>query len=170
MSPVRNKPSKKTADLRITNRTSNGMNKKIITLCSSANFYKHVNEVADELEKRGFKTIVPLDCRSMKKTGNYDVSVVKTWYKDPADFHKKAFFIRDHFREIEKADVILMVNDEKHGLKGYIGPNGLMEMALAYYLKKPIYILNEVTKDNSVYEEVMGVGAQLLNGDLNKLK
>ncbi len=143
---------------------------KTIIICSSAAFYRHVNQIADELETLGFKTVVPLDCRRMKKTGNYDVSVVKTWYKNPNDFHKKAFYINDHFKEIENGDIVLAVNDEKHNYQGYIGPNVIIEMGLAYYLKKPIYVLNPVDSEMPTYEEVHGLGSTIINGDLSKIK
>jgi hypothetical protein len=40
---------------------------KSIVLCSSANFYKHLNEVADQLEKMGFKAVTPHNAREMRK-------------------------------------------------------------------------------------------------------
>ena len=139
---------------------------KTITVCSSAAFYEHVNQIADELEKKGYKVLVPQNAIKMREQGDYTVEVHKTWYDNPEDFHKKRKFMDDHFKEVEKCDAVLIVNDEKRGIAGYIGPNGLMEMALGYYLKKPIYVLNEVTKDNSVYEEVLGMGCVILNGKL----
>src|SRR3990167_6663602 len=117
---------------------------KTITLCSSASFYKHVGEIADKLEKRGYKVIIPLTAGKMRKSGNYDVSAVKTWIQNKDDLHKKKKLMDEHFKEVERSDAILVVNDEKHGVAGYIGPNAFMEMAVAYYLKKPIYILNGV--------------------------
>lgn len=143
---------------------------KTITICASSTFYKHVNEIADDLEKRGYKTIVPENAVTMGQTGNYDVDSLKTWYDNPEDFRKKRQFMDHHFAEVEKADAILLVNDEKKGIKGYIGPNGLMEMALAYYLKKPIFILNDIDKDHNVYEEVFGMGCIILHGDISKIK
>lgn len=145
------------------------MKKKVITICASSNFYKHVNQVADELEAKGFEVIVPHNAAIMRKTGDYDVVKLRTWLKDPSEFTKKQKFMDMHFKEVEKADAILVVNDEKNGVKGYIGANGLMEMALGYYLKKPIFILNPVSKDSSVYEEVHGMGAVILHSDLDKI-
>ncbi len=141
-----------------------------ITVCSSASFYKHVNEIADELRAAGYKVIVPQSAEKMRRTGNYDVKSHKTWYDNPEDFTRKRELMDAHFAEVEKADAILMVNDEKHDQAGYIGPNGLMEMTLAYYLKKPIFVLNEVPKDLNVYEEVIGMNCTILNGKLKDIK
>lgn len=140
-----------------------------VVLCSSAAFYEHINQVAEEVEKLGFKSVVPKNARDMKQKSDYNVEAVKTWYQDPSKFHLKADFMREHFNEIEKGDIVLVVNDEKNGIPGYIGSNVLLEMGLAFYLKKPIYILNSVDAKASNYEEVMGMGSIVLNGDLTKI-
>jgi hypothetical protein len=142
---------------------------KTITICSSAAFYKHVNEIADELEAKGFKVIVPESATKMRKSGNYDVMSHKTWYENPNDFTRKRELMDGHFAEVANGDVLLVVNDEKHGVPGYIGPNVLMEMAIGYYLKKPLYVLYDVSKDSNVYEEVIGMGCHILSGDLGKI-
>lgn len=80
------------------------------------------------------------------------------WPKDaaicPAD--KKAEAIREHFAKIEWSDAIVVVNSEKNGVAGYIGGNTLMEMALAFHLKKPIY-LTQTAPDVSYREEILGM-------------
>jgi nucleoside 2-deoxyribosyltransferase len=143
---------------------------KTIVICASAAFYEHVNEVAEELEKLGFRAVVPHNAQKMKKQGNYNVEAVKTWFKNPEDFSKKANFMRMHFDEVAKGDAVLVVNDEKRGVPGYIGSNVSLEMGLAFYLKKPIYILNPVQKGAPNYEEVIGVGSIIINSDLKKIK
>ncbi len=142
---------------------------KTIVLCSSAAFYRHVNELADELEKRGFHAVVPLTAERMRASGDYNVDSVKTWYGNPGDYDKKAQLMRGHFDKVAEGDAVLVVNDEKHGVPGYIGPNVLMEMGLAFYLKKPIYVLDDVVPDMPVYEEVLGMGSVILSGDLTKI-
>lgn len=145
-------------------------NKKTIVICSSANFYKHACDIADKLEKMGFAVVVPETAGKMRKSGNYNAADYRTWHKDPNDYHKKSRLMDTHFKEIEKGDAILVVNDEKHGEPGYIGSNVLMEIALAYWLKQPIFVLNKVEESSRTYEEVVGVGAVILEGDLNKVK
>src|SRR5665213_937096 len=93
---------------------------RTIVICSSAAFYEHVNALAAALKKRGFKPVVPMIARRMQKSSNYDVQAVKTWYKNSADFNKKTELIREHFKEIADGDMVLVVNDKKHGIEGYI--------------------------------------------------
>src|SRR3989344_6762871 len=48
----------------------------------------------------------------------------------------KAAAINNHFEKVEWCEAVVVVNHEKGGVEGYIGGNTLMEMALAFYLKK----------------------------------
>lgn len=75
-----------------------------------------------------------------------------------------------HFNEVAKGDAILIVNDDKPGQSNYIGPNATMEWGLAYYLGKPVFILNGVGKNSNYYEEVYGMSTAVLDGDLSKIK
>lgn len=144
--------------------------KKTIVICSSAAFYKHVCELADQLEAQGYTVVIPATARKMRQTGNFDVAAYKTWYDNAADFTKKQQLMDTHFAEIAQGDTILVVNDKKHGVEGYIGPNVLMEMAIAYYLKKPVYVLNDIAPEVSVYEEVLGMQAVQLGGTVESLE
>jgi hypothetical protein len=143
---------------------------KTIIICASMTFYKHVNELEDKLVSMGFKVVVPKLAKQMRLTGNYDVASKKTWYKNPADFTRKAELMHAHFDAVAGGDAVLVVNDEKNGVAGYIGPNALMEMGLAFHLRKPIYVLNHIDKDLSIYEEVLGMKSVILDGDLSKIK
>ncbi len=143
--------------------------KPIITVCASCAFYRKVNEVKDALEPMGFEVLVPKLALKMKQTGDYEVDHYKTWFADPNDYDKKADLIRAHFAEIDKADAILVVNEEKKGIKNYIGGNVLMEMALAFHTNKPVFILNDVPEGSSVEEEIRGVLPVLLHGKVQDL-
>lgn len=140
-----------------------------IVVCSSAAFYRHVGEIATSLEAASVSVCIPKTARVMMETGNYDVEQYKTWYSDDADYTKKADLMRTHFDEITNGDGILVVNDEKHGVPGYIGPNVLMEMSLAWYQKKPIYILNDLPSDSPFEEELKGMMPIVLHGELERL-
>ncbi len=72
--------------------------------------------------------------------------------------------------KIPGVDAILVVNDEKNGVPGYIGANVLMEMGLAFYLNKPIYVLNSVSPDTPAFEEIIGMNSIVIKGDLDKIR
>lgn len=141
-----------------------------LVICSSAAFYKHACDVADNLEAQGIEVVIPETAQMMRESGDFNVDHYKTWYKNEGDFHIKKHKMDTHFKEVETGDAILVINDKKHGIEGYVGPNVLMEMTLAYYLKKPIFILNNVGKDLNVYEEVFSMGCVQLGGNLKRLQ
>ena len=141
----------------------------IITICSSASFYEQVVAVQAELQAMGFEVIIPLTAEKMKVCDDYDVSKYKTWYGDASEYHKKTALMQAHFDEVARGDITLICNYEKHGVPNYIGGNVLMEMTVAFYLKKPIYVLNDIPEDSSFLEEIMGVGSIPLHGELETL-
>ncbi len=144
------------------------MNKiKSITICTSASFYKQAWKVKQNLEKMGFQVWVPITAKKMNQTGNYKVSHYKTWYEDSRQYTRKAYLMRKHFDEVKKADAILVVNLKKKGIEGYIGGNVLMEMGLAFYLKKRIYLWREVPKNVSNYEEIVGMRPVIIREKLD---
>jgi len=145
-------------------------NKKTITICSSASFYSKVIEVKKELEVMGFKVLVPLVADKMEKTKDFRVETYKTWFKNPNDYKRKSFLTKHHFDKVVKGDITLVLNYEKNGKGGYIGGAVLNEMALAFYFKKPIYILNPIEESSSFKEELYGFMPKILNGNLNLIK
>ncbi len=142
---------------------------KTITICSSANFYRQAVDIQDQLQKHGYEVIIPITAERMKESGDFDVSHYKTWFADANDYGKKAELIRAHFDKIAAGDAILVLNYEKHGVQNYIGGNVLMEMSLAFYLEKPIFVINEAPKESTFLEEILGMQPVFLQGDVDKL-
>lgn len=142
--------------------------KKTIVICSSASLYKKIIPLEKQLKTLGYKVIIPFSARRMKKIN--DFSVNKSWFKNPSDYKIKRNLINKHFKEIEKGDAVLIANFDKGELKNYIGGNVLMEITIAYYLKKKIYILNQIEDDLIFNEEIYGVNPIFLNGNLHEIK
>jgi len=140
-----------------------------IALCSSANFYRQLVDVQAELERLGYRIVIPAAAEKMKESEDYDVTHVKTWFSNDKDYHKKSILIKSHFIEIESVDSILVLNYEKNGMPNYIGGNVLMEMAVAFYLNKPIFIFNEIPKESNFLEEIKGMEPIVLHSKLERL-
>jgi len=143
---------------------------KTIVVCSSVSFYQQVIEVEKELGVLGYKVIVPKTAHIMRDRNDFEVSHYKTWFADDNDYHKKGKLMRAHFDEISKGDAVLVLNHEKHSQPNYIGGNVLLEMGLAFYLNKPIYILNDLPEASSFLEEIRGFEPIVLHGQLSKLR
>lgn len=142
---------------------------KKITICSSADFYRQAVDLQDKLERAGFAVLLPDTAEKMKQTGDFDVSHYKTWFDNDADYHKKAKLMRDHFDKVAAGDVVLVLNFEKRGAANYIGGNVLMEMSLAFYLKKPIVIYNDIPSDSPFLEEILGMSPIAVQGNVDTL-
>lgn len=140
--------------------------KKKIFLCASMAFYKELVDIGGWLEKRGFVVYLPVSAQMMKKKQDFEVA----HFKDVFTHTEKAAFIHKNFRNIAKSDSILVVNNEKNGIRGYIGANVLMEIGLAFYLHKNIYILNPIPKDAAHTEELLAFAVTFLNGDVHKIE
>lgn len=59
-----------------------------------------------------------------------------------------------NFRNVVNCDVLLILNYTHRGIKNYVGGNSFMEMVLAYYLNKPIYLLNDIPNNMTYSEEI----------------
>ena len=143
------------------------MKNKIITLCSSASMYEKLIQMERDLVRLGFKALVPVSARKMEQAGDFSLKGEKAWMKDPSQFFQKTALMDAHFKKVEEGDAILVVNLDKGGIKGYIGGNVLMEMMLAYWLKKPIYIWKNIDREHPFYEEILGINPIFLNEDLS---
>ncbi len=151
-----------------------------LTICGSMVFYKDMQEARRLLETRGHDVRVPfLDNELPREFGGGRTLAFSTYIEEHGGIDSfvegdklwdfKGAAINDHLGKVEWSDAILVVNSEKRGVLGYIGGNTLIEMGLAFYLKKPIYLLNPVSSELSYKQEVMGMKPILLNGDLRRV-
>lgn len=79
--------------------------------------------------------------------------------------------MRKGFDEIVNADAVLVLNHPRKGIDGYIGTSTLMEIALAYYSHKKIFLLNPVPDFDTVRwaHEIAIMQPTIINGDLSKI-
>lgn len=142
------------------------MTKPSIFLCASMNFYKELVRIEVELQSMGFDVKIPPSAGIMKEKNDFEVSHFKGVFSDGT----RSGFIRQNFKEISESDSILVINNEKNGIQGYIGANVLMEIAFAFYFKKAIYIWNPIPQNASYEEELRIFGVQIINQDLNQIQ
>ena len=68
---------------------------------------------------------------------------------------------------------ILVLNESKKGVDGYIGGNTLMEMGFAYGFGKKIFLFNPAPSRSErmhYVDEIIDMKPIILNGDLSGLK
>jgi len=117
------------------------MKKKKVVICASGSFEKEILEWKNKLEDIGF-------------------DVVKHPIKITEDFlnnYKKSFL--DCYKSIPEVDIVFILNLEKNGIPGYIGPGVFAEMAFtigvneAFNKKIDILYLNPIPQNGLPYCE-----------------
>ncbi len=142
-----------------------------IVVCSSLDFTYKIQETKEKLEKEGHEVIIPLNAKKI-----IDGEITFEKYKRVKESQGDSIFrkmagtdlIKRYFGIIRDSDCILVVNERKKGIDGYIGGNTLLEMGFAYVLGKKIYLLNNIPWI-SYTDEIEHMNPIILNGNLSKI-
>jgi nucleoside 2-deoxyribosyltransferase len=138
-------------------------NHMTITICGSMQFHKEMAVMRDTLKAKGYRVFVPGELDDIHKNESYmDSDEERITVKIEYDF------IREHFRKIEQADAILILNYEKKGIPGYIGGNTFLEMGYAFGLGKKVYLLYPVP-DMDYKTEMHAIQPIVLDGDIARI-
>ena len=130
-------------------------------------FAKEMLEAQKTLQGMGHTAEVPCDT---------DMHIEKPEFIDNIDGNYVHCLEKDIvwkcFDLVAKADAILLLNYPKNNIGGYVGTSSLMELGLAYYLKKKLYLLYPFPDPNKIRwaHEVSIMLPVILNGDLKNLK
>ncbi|MBP9814480.1 hypothetical protein KBC80_04810 [Candidatus Woesebacteria bacterium] len=136
-----------------------------IAVCGSLVFHKEMREVQKQLEVLGHSVFVPKSLDLIEKQGFVKPVTVEERLAAEAKYD----FIREHFKKIEKADAVLVVNPRHHDIDGYIGGNTFLEIGIAFYLGKKIYFQYATPKMG--YElELASMHPMVLDRDLSKIE
>lgn len=134
-----------------------------IILCGSISKTDEILKVQVELEKKGYEVEIPEGAKRKEIQAKTDAST-----GERADIKIKYDLIKGYYEKMKKYDLVLVVNAEKNGVKGYIGGNTFLEMAFAHILNKPLYCLYELP-ELSYLSEILAMKPIVLNGNLNNL-
>lgn len=145
-----------------------------ITLCGSIAFIDEIDAIKNKLEGLGHEVKLP-PLEVMDK--NNQPIPAKEYYlarKTTAEtsgwiWDRKEEAMRAHFDKVAWSDAIVVVNPRKNMIDGYIGANTLMEMGLAFHLRKPIYLMYQIP-EISYKEEILGVRPIMISGDLSRIR
>lgn len=144
-----------------------------ITLCGSMSSLGRMIDISHQLQANGHQVQIPqIEIRNPQgkilTQEEYDSIRKSASDQDLWVWEVNREAMRDHFTKITWSDAILVPNCEKGGVPGYIGPNTLMEMGLALFLNKKIFLLNPIP-DIPSKEEILGIKPIILHGDLNSI-
>lgn len=135
----------------------------IITICGSMRALPEMEEVKSKLEELGHEVLMPVK----DEHGEIDY-----WAEDNITrvrAKQKYGLISEHLNKIEKSDGILVVNTTKNDIENYIGANTFLEIGFAHHHNKKIYLLNPVSEQKYIIDEVQAIDPVVIHGDLTKL-
>lgn len=130
-------------------------------------FIKDILNVKKQLDRLGHTALIPhgtephlIDDKFVEKLG------------DNLEYCIKNNIMKKNFDMVAESDVILVLNPKRNNIEGYIGVSVLMEMAVAHYLNKNIFIFNEIPHYDKARwaQEVKIMQPIILSGDLTKIK
>ncbi len=75
-----------------------------------------------------------------------------------------------HMNKVEKSDAILVANYTKGEIENYIGANTFLEIGLAHYRNKKIFMFNPLPDQKYIHEELVSFNGIILHGDVSKIK
>ena len=144
-----------------------------ITVCASIGFYDDIVKVGKELEEMGHEVRLPSFEVEDEKGEKISVKEFYSFRKSGGNcdnwvWERKGEEMRNHFEKIEWCEAVLVLNYEKNNIPGYIGANTLMEMGIAFYLEKTIYLLNNIP-DINYREEILAMKPVIINNDLREI-
>jgi hypothetical protein len=138
-----------------------------IMIIGSMAFAKKMLEVKNKLEELGHVAEVPPDIEdhlsNSKLVDNLEENVSHCI---------KTNIIKKSYDVVVKSDAVLVINGNRKNIKGYIGTSALMEIGIAYFFNKKIFILNPLPsweKQRWVHELTI-MQVVILDGDFSKIK
>jgi hypothetical protein len=136
-----------------------------IVIGGSMSFAKEQIEAKTFLEKRGHFIQLTENIEEYSNSPS-----IKQSFDEELKISLEHDIMRSFFRKIEENDAFLVMNYKKKDVDGYLGTSVLMELAIAYFLNKKIYLLNEIDKSQPYSLEVAIINPTILNGDLELIQ
>jgi len=136
-----------------------------ITIGGSMTFAKEQFQFKEQLEKNGHEVLITDDIKDY-----IDKPAIKKDFEEELKISLEYNIMYTFFKKIEESDALLICNYPKKGIEGYLGTSVLMEIGLAYYLHKKIYLLFEVDKTQGYALEIAIIQPTILNGDILLIK
>ena len=144
-----------------------------MTLCGSISLYDEMLDTKKRLEDLGHTVQLPPS--EIRDRNGVMISVQEYYARRKATsdgegwiWDRKTQAMTDHFNKVRWADAILVVNEEKNAVAGYIGGNTLLEMGIAFFLEKPIFLLRDIP-ELPYKEEIIGMKPIVIHGELERI-
>lgn len=138
-----------------------------IMIIGSMAFTNEMLELKDELHKLGHEVDIPFGAEPHMNDKTFVDNL-----DGNLEFCIENDIMRRNFDFIKEHDAVLVINHRRNEVDGYIGISALMELGVAHFLRKKIFLLNPIPdyKSHRWAHEVEIMQPIILNGDLGKIK
>ncbi len=137
-----------------------------IQICGSMTFAKEMKKAQKKLEELGHTVTVPT---------NTQKHIADPTFQDNLSLNlvegRKNKVLKKNFDLIAVSDAILVLNYSKNNIDGYVGASTLMEIGLAHYLGKKVFLFNKIPHYSDVRwaHELEIIQPVIINQDLTKI-
>lgn len=130
-------------------------------------FVKDMATVQKQLEKLGHTASIPVGTEPHLKDETFVDSLEAN-----LQFCISEDVMRKNFKEVTNNDAVLVLNKKRNNIDGYIGVSALLEMGIAHFHGKKIFLYNTPPDYHEVRwaHEVAIMQPVILNGDLKKIR
>lgn len=139
-----------------------------IYVLGSNSFMEEMVQVRNELCKIGFDAWIHPHYDALVR-GEMPEQIERIKNGEGAAVKREHNYFHEHYEHILQSDAIFVVNNEKRGIKNYIGGNVLIEMGQAYVHHKKIFLLNDTPREMPYIDEIVAMDPICLHGDLNTM-
>lgn len=131
------------------------MNCLKVLLHASLDFVDYMVKAGNFLKENGIDVILPELTRyqHIRDVEGDDVSFTRI----------KNRLTLENIRNVENSDCVFILNYTHRGFENYIGGNSFLEIIIAFYLKKPIYLLNPIPEGMTYTEEIKALYPTVVN-------
>jgi len=138
-----------------------------VMICGSMTFAKEMMEAKANLEEMRHEVKVPCDIETHLENPGFIDDL-----EADIEHAKNNNVLKTCFNYVAGSDAILFLNYPKNNIPGYVGTSSMMEMGLAFYLGKKIFLMHEPPHHDDArwVVEVRLVEPTVINGDFSKIK
>ncbi len=137
-----------------------------IAIIGSMNFAEDMVKIQKQLKEIGHASTTPIGTES-----NLADTTLSDNLDGSLEFCITHDIMRKNFQQVADSDAVLVLNYKKNDIQGYIGVSALLEMGIAHYLQKKIFLMQQTPdfKEARWAHEVAIMQPTIIRGDLTKI-
>ena len=135
-----------------------------ITVGGSMTFAKEQIEIKKKLEKLGHEVLLTDDIEAYASDNQ-----IKHSFEEELALCLKYDVVRNFFNKIAQSDAYLVCNHTKNRIVGYLGASVLMEIGLAYYLNKKVFLMSEIDRNQKYALELAVINPIIIGNNFDRI-